>query len=536
MMKKALRKLTEVVLIIILISVFAGCGKGILKADSSISFNLGPEPETIDPALNTEIGGANIILACFEGLMRLDKNNKAIPGMAASYTREYDVKYTFKLRDAKWSDGKPVTANDFCYSWKRVLNPDTGSFNAYQMYCIKGGEAYNKRISGPEALGIRVIDDKTLEVTLEKPVSYFLEFLALPVYMPVRQDIVGSNPDKWWGFPSSYIGNGPFKLSGRKSVDTLELVKNNGYYDADRVKINRLTFRMIEDEERYLEAWEKGEIDIIQSPPASDAARLKSQGKLTVSPYLGVYFYSFNNKVKPLDDKRVRKALTYAVDRVYLIRDVIKNEYLSADAYVPKGIKEGYDSALDFRDTNAPYFKPEGDVMEAKKLLSDAGYPDGANFPELTLTYDNTGLHESIAKAIQHMWKENLGITIKLKALDWKTLQNSRRTGDYDIARFGWIADYADPMAFMSIFLGSANNNDAKYANAAYDNLIASAENESDPAARSRLLHDAEAMLAEDMPVLPLYFYTDSMCIKPGVKDVVKSPLGFIYFDQAYKQ
>jgi len=531
---KLYRILPVFLIIALCIAMNVGCQEKAGNAmKQSISYNLGAEPETIDPALNLTVDGANVILANFEGLMRLDKNNKAIPGIAESYTKDSDTKYTFKLRDAKWSDGKPVTAMDFEYAWKRVLAPETGAEYAYQLYYIKNGEAYNTKKVTADAVGVKVIDEKTLEVTLESPTAYFLELLASPTYMPVRQDIVEANPEKWTTTPSTYIGNGPFKMTAWRPKDAMEFVKNDNYYDADRIKLNKLIFRMVEEPNTYLTAWETGEIDIVENPPPTEVARLKSENKLIISPYLGTYFYTLNTNKKPLDDKRVRKALTYAIDRQSLIQNVIKNESFPATAFVPNGIPDA-DITRDFRDIGGAYFKPEGQVAEAQKLLAEAGYPNGEGFPALTLLYNKTSYHAPLAQAVQDMWKKNLNITVNLQVQEWKILQNNRTSGNYEIARHGWIADYMDPMTFMDLFRTDGGNNDPKYSNKAYDDLIDGAKRENDPQKRMQMLHDAENILMEDMPIIPIFFYTNPVLVKPYIKGVTKSPLGFTYFDEAY--
>lgn len=532
MCSKLPRIISSLLIMIIIWVMFAGCRRtGI--AGQSLSYNICTQPETIDPALSISVEEANIILANFQGLMRLDKDNKAVPGIAESYKKDSDVKYTFKLREAKWSDGKSVTAGDFEYAWKRVLNPETGAKYAYQLYYIKNGEAYNKKITSADNVGIRVIDNKTLEVTLESPTEYFLELLALPIYMPVREDVILENPGKWAESPTTYIGNGPFRMTSWRAGDAIEFVRNEKYYDVSRVKLNKVIFRMIKKSDEYLAAWERGEIDIIESPPSSEISRLKNENKLTIIPYVGTYFYVFNNNVKPLNDSRVRKALTYAIDRNVIIQNVLKNEALPAAALVPKGIPDA-DITRDFRDVGGAYFRGEGQVAEAQRLLYEAGYPGGSGFPVITLNYDNTGYHRELAQTIQEMWMTNLGITANLQAQDWEVLKRTRTSGSFEIARQGWIADFMDPMAFLDMFVTDRGNNEARYSNKTYDELIASAKRETDQQKRIQYLHDAENVIMGDMPVLPVFFYTNLLLIKPHVKGIVKSPLGFMYFDQAY--
>jgi ABC-type oligopeptide transport system, periplasmic component len=532
-MYRKIRRLFPILLLFTMfLSMFSGCRLWD-KSKQSVSYNLGCEPQTVDPALCTIPEEGDVILANFEGLMKLDKNNKAIPGIAESYKKDSNTEYTFKLREARWSDGKPVTAGDFEYAWKRILSPDTGSEYAYQLYYIKNGESYNRKQCSVDEVGVRALDERTLKVTLESPAAYFLEMTALPTYMPVRSDIIEDNRDKWAKSPLTYIGNGPFKMVSWKSGYSIEFTKNDKYYDAENIKLRALTFRMVEDPENYLSAWETGDIDVIESPPAAEMSWLESENKLTEAPYLGVYFYTFNTRVKPLNDKRVRKALTYAIDRPALIQNIVKNRAQPAAALIPNGIPDS-DISRDFREAGGSFFKPEGQVAEAQRLLGEAGYPNGVNFPKLTLTCNNTGSHGAVAKAIQDMWKRNLGIDVNIQVQKWDVLQKTRISGNYEIIRNGWLADCIDPRSFMDLFVSGSGNNDSNYNNPAYDSLIKKVDTEDDQQKRIELLHQAEQILMDDMPVMPIYFYNSILLIKPSVKGVVKSSLGFVYFDNAY--
>lgn len=531
-MKRLMFKLLCVLIICTFILSMGGC-RSAKSAGGTVTYNLGHEPETIDPALTTSPADTTVILACFEGLMKLDTNNKAIPGIAASYRKESDTRYVFRLRNAKWSDGKAVTARDFEYAWKRALSPELGSYNAYQLYYLKNGESYNKKKASADAVGVRAIDDNTLQVDLEHPSSYFLELLSLPSYMPLREDIISANPDKWAKNPFTYICNGPFRMSSWKSKDSLQLVKNENFYDAENVKLYRLVFKMEDDPDTYLADFEIGNMDIVQSPPTSQIARLAEEKKLNISPDLGVYYYSFNCSIKPLSDIRVRKALAYSIDRNYLIHNVTMNAEIPASAFVPGGIPDA-NITKDFRNVGGNYFKSEGQISEAKKLLSDAGYPGGRNFPELTLTVDNSPYHSAIAKALQNMWNKNLGIKVNAKTLNWRDIQKARRGGSFQIIRDGWIGDYMDPMTFMNLLVTGCGNNDSKYSSKTYDTLIDDANKETDQVKRMALLHNAEKVLMNDMPVVPIFFYSDLTLINPDVKGVIVSPMGYLIFENAY--
>ena len=558
LLKKNYAKICAVIMTAMLTTTLFGCGsKTTTETDKTkgvaqvIKYNLAAEPATIDPALNDAVDGATVLSNAFEGLCRLDEKNSAVPGVAKSWDVSKDgLTYTFHLRDnAKWSDGKAVVAGDFEYAWKRALNPDTASDYAYMLYYLKNGEAYNNSKNaawtGTKAaiddVGVKANDDKTLTVSLEYPTTYFLSLMAFPTYFPVRKDVVEKNPKDWATKPETYICNGPFKMKEWKPKDSLNFVKNDQYWDAKRVKLQNIEYKMIDQATTYMAAFRTGQLDYIETPPTLETPQLIKNGTAKIVPYIGTYYLEFNLSskaaaidpaaAKALSDVRVRKALTLAIDRKALVNNVAKGQQIPATAFVPKGIPEDK-SGKDFR--NKDYYKPTADVTEAKKLLADAGYPDGKNFPKITYLYNTSELHQGIAEAVQDMWRKNLGINIDLKNEEWKVFQKTRTSKNYLIARGGWISDFVDPMSFIDLLTSTSGNNDPGYNNPSYDAKVKAAKSELDPAKRMKDLHDAEDILMTDLPVVPIYFYTNIICVKSYVKGVVKSPLGFVFFDKAY--
>lgn len=562
MRSKLLKSTVMVSILTITASLFAGCtptapastsAGGSQPAGSAqvVKYNLGADPKTLDPALNTAVEGGTVLTNLFEGLMKLDDKDLPIPGMAASYTLSDDLTvYTFKLRDAKWSDGKPVVAEDFKYAWLRALDPNTkpnASEYAYQLFYIKNGEQFNAGTAKAEDVGIKVIDEKTIEVTLNAPTAYFLSLMAFPTYFPVRKDMVEKDPDKWTTDKATYVSNGAFKFESWAPASKLVLVKNPEYYDAASVKLDTIDMSLVDDGQTYLAAFQRGELDMIESPPPQDIPALLAAGTAKILPYLGTYFYVINMRpeleqsnpevFKALSNPDVRKALYLAIDKKAIVENVAKGGQMPAWSFVPMGIKD--DKGEDFAAAKKYYDKDSGDAAEAKALLEKAGYPNGQGFPKLTIKYNNSTGHQNIAVAIQAMWAQTLGIQVDLGNEEWAVFQTSRINGDYQIARHGWIADYNDPMTFLDMWLAGEGsgvwaNNDAHYNNPAYDKLVNDAKVEKDAAKRTQMLHDAEALLMNDLPVLPIYFYTNIVCYKDYVKDVRKSALGFVYFHNAY--
>jgi len=507
-------------------------------APIEITYNLQTEPRSVDPAKNTAIDGGTVIYHVFEGLTRLDKNNKAEPAVAEKWDVSSDgLTYTFHLRDGvKWSDGKPVTAKDFEYAWKRVLNPDTGSEYAYQLYYIKNGEKYNKGEAKAEDVGVVAKDDKTLELTLESPTPYILELLAFFTYMPVRQDIVEKDPDGWAQNPETYIGNGAFVMKEWNHNDSIVFEKNPNYWDAGRIKPDKLTFVMINDASTELAAFDNNQIDFGDNPPANDFPRLREDGVLHIDPSLATYGYVFNTKKAPFDNPKVRKAFSLAIDRKAIVETPPQVGQKPAGGWVPPGLPDA-DATKDFREIGGDYYDVnKASVEEAQKLLAEAGYPGGKGLPEITLLYNTSEGHKQIAEMLQEMWKKNLGVEVKLANEEWQVFLDDRANGNYQIARLGWFADYIDPMTFLDMFTTGSGNNDSGWSNKEYDDLIDKAKRTTNAAERMQYMHQAENILMDEMVVIPIYFYVNSYIVKPNLKGYHVDPLGYTYFHEAYKE
>lgn len=543
------RILTIGLAILMIMSVVAGCSTGGQPQGTQnqgengenakevvIRYNMGTEPQTIDPALNSALDGAEVILHAFEGLTTLDENSKAKPGVAESWDMSDDgLKITFHLRDAKWSDGKPVTAEDYAYAWKRALDPKTASSYAYQLYFIKNGEKFNLGEASEEELGIKVIDEKTLEVTLENPTPFIMELFAFMTYMPVRKDIVEAHPDDWTQDPATYVGNGAFKLAEWNHGDSIVLIKNENYWDAANIKPDKLVFTMMSEAATELSSFETGAIDFGDNPPSTELERLKQEGVLKEYPLLSNYAYVFNTKKAPFDNPKVRKAFSLAIDRKAIVDQIVKGGQPLAAAWVPYGMPDAKPGE-DFRKVGGDYFDPTvAHVDEAKQLLAEAGYPDGKGLPEITLLYNTSDSHKAIAEALQEMWKQNLGVEVKLANQEWQVfLATRRQTHDYQIARWGWVSDYIDPMGFLDMLQTGMGNNDAQYSNPEFDEMIKKSKTAASPEERMQYLHKAEDILMEDAVVMPIYFYINYVVVDPKLQGYVVDPLGYIYFHHAY--
>jgi len=504
-----------------------------VERSETLIYNVGTEPETLDPALWTGIPEASIFLNCFDGLVRLDAEGRVYPGAAERWEESADGRtYTFHLRKARWSNGDPVRASDFVYAWHRVLRPGTASEYVYQLYYIRGARDYTTgKLDNPSSVGIRAVDDQTLEVQLESPTPYFLSLLAHTTYMPVNPRVVANNPE-WALDPKTYVGNGAFQMVEWRHHSRLKCRKNPYYWNAKAVRLHELVYRMIEEESTELTAFETGAIDITHTVPLPDIPRLERTGQLQRSPYIGTYYVCFNTRKAPFDNADVRRAFTLAVNRQVIVEKVTRGGQVPAQAFVPPGLKDA-DGRRDFRPVGGNYFA-DNVVKEAQALLAKAGYPGGKGFPKVTYLYNTMEQHKIIAEALQDMWRRALGVKVRLQNQEWKVVIKNRRDGNYQVARHGWIGDYLDPMTFLDLFVTESGNNDAQWSNLRYDALIQKAKQLRDQERRMASMHQAEAILFDDMPICPIYYYVNLYVQKPYVKNVVRNPLGYIDFTQAY--
>ncbi|MBE6072470.1 MAG: peptide ABC transporter substrate-binding protein [Clostridium butyricum] len=546
-----IKKLCAVVLAATLgISVLAGCGSssesgatgnGGATGAQELTFNLGSDLKTLDPALNQAVDGGIVLENLFEGLYKPGDDFKPVPGIAESYDLSDDqTVYTFHLRkDAKWTNGDPVTAGDFEYAWKRVLDPATAAEYSYQMMYLVGAAEYNE--SGTEEdkekVGVKAIDDNTLEVKLTSPCAYFLDLVSFPCYFPVNKKVAEENKD-WSAKAETYVSNGPFKLSEYKIKDGAVLEKNDTYYNKDQVTLDKLNIKFVAEPTSAWANYKAGQFDMIYQVPAAEVPAGKENGDITIYPQLGTYYYSLNvsdrakevnpDAAKALSDVKVRKALNLAIDREAIVNNVTKGGQIPATSFVPTGIPDA--EGKDFK--NKDYYPAKGDVEQAKKLLEEAGYPNGQGFPTLTMLINPEGDHSLIAQAVQDMWKTNLGINIEIQSQEWKVFQQTRVDKNYQVARDGWVGDYNDPMTFIDLLESTSGLNNSGYNNPKYDELVEAAKVESDAVKRMDLLHQAEDVLMEDMPLAPVYYYTQPMGVQSYVKGLRVSNLGFIYFDK----
>jgi oligopeptide transport system substrate-binding protein len=465
--------------------------------DAILRLNNGAEPKTLDPAKMTGVTEGNLATALFEGLVTLHpKTLQPIPGVAKSWELSEDGKtYTFHLRDCTWTNGDPVTAADFLYSWTRVLQPATGAEYAYEMYYIVGAEEFNTgKTTDPATLGMKVIDDKTFQVTLKNPVAYFLELVAFSTYYPVNQSCVEAHGSKWTR-PENIVGNGAYVMTEWAPNSHITLERNETYWDKEHVLLKSIKVTPFDNASSVLNQYLNDEMDWISSVPVEKIKELETRDDYYSGLYLGVYYYRFNTENEVLKDVKVRKALQLAINTGEVVKITAGGEK-PATSFTPPG----------FRTYTPPGFET-WNVEKAKQLLAEAGYPNGEGFPAMELLYNTSENHKKIAEAIAYRWKQELGIEVELLNQEWKVYLENTTNMNYQIGRAGWIGDYMDPYTFLKMWVTDGGNNRTGWSNAEYDSLLKQSNQEVDPARRMEILQKAEAILLEEVPVAPIYYY-----------------------------
>ncbi|MED1796440.1 peptide ABC transporter substrate-binding protein [Brevibacillus nitrificans] len=487
------------------------------------------EPETLDSGMSNDVISGAFIRSLYDSLVRLDKDGKPVNSVASDIKVSDDKKvYTFTLRDSKWSNGDPVTAKDFAYAWMRVLDPKTASGSAYKYYPIKNARAFFQGNAKAEDVGIKVIDDKTLEVTLENPTPYFLTLATF--YYPVNQKVVEGNAD-WAKKPETIVTNGPFKLSVWEHKNKIELVKNDQYWEKDVVKLDKIDFSMIEDTNTELEMFNNDDLDWAGAPisalPADAIGPLHEEGKLQTMERATNYYLLFQTEKAPFTNEKIRKAFSYAINRKDIADNIGQAGQTPLMGFVPLSAslkKEGY-----FKDN---------DTQTAKQLLADGIKELGlTKLPEITYLYNTSDLNKKIAEALQAQWKQVLGVDVKLVNKELKVMFDDQEQGNYMISRSGWTGDYNDSVNFLELLMEkNSSNNSTLWHSEKYVELVQKAYAEPDESKRNEYLVEAEGILMDEMPVTGIYSSVNSWVQNEKVKGITVDPLGYIDFKWGYKE
>ena len=507
-----------------------------VSADAEMVFHRGngSEPQSLDPQIAEDVPSGHIQRDLFEALTAEDEEANIIPGIAESWDISEDGKtYTFHLRDANWSDGEPVTAEDFVYAWRRGINPATGANYAYILYPIVNAEEIAAGKLAPEELGAKALDSKTIEVTLKSPTPYFLGLLtqALPYY-PVPRHVVEEYGNEWTR-PEHIVSNGPFKMEAWTPQSNITLVKSDTYWDKDAVKLDKVIYYPTEDQDNELKRYRAGELDWTDTIPADQQkwAQANLADEIQSASFLNTYFYGFNTSKPPLDNKDLRAALTLAIDR-----NVI-TEKVSGAGEVP-----AYSMVVPGTNNYTPY-KPEWanwprakQIETAKALYNKAGYST-ENPLQLELLYNTNDNHKKIAIAVASMWKQILGVETTLNNQEWKAFLSSRKQGNTEVFRAGWTSDYSDATGFIEQFTSNSGLNDVFFHNSDFDQTLKLAAEQQDLAQRADTLQHAEQLILDNYVIAPIYHGTTKHLVKPYVKGYANNVMDrhrskYIYLDK----
>ncbi|MBL0605529.1 peptide ABC transporter substrate-binding protein [Aeromonas caviae] len=495
--------------------------------------NIGTEPASIDPQMVEESAGSDVVNDLFEGLYTLDGNGKLQAAGALGY--ELDATgtvYTFKLRpDAKWSNGEPVTAADYVYGWQRAADPKNASNYAWfiELTGVANASDVVQGKQSPDALGIKALDDYTLQITLKNPVPFFLKTLSHYTTFPAPKATIEKFGHEWVK-PANIVSNGAFALKEWTPNERLIAERNPHYWDNEHTVLNKVIYLEIVSDTAAYNRYRASELHYT-TYPLEQYQQIKRQSpeELVSAPMLATYYYVFNTQRKPFDDVRVRKALSLAIDRDTITEKILGQGQLSAFSLTPPSV-----DGFELKRPASELMSKEERIKQAKALLGEAGY--GPDKPlTVDILYNTNEGHKKIALAISSMWKHNLGVKAELNNMEWKTMVSALNEGDFGVSRYSWNGDYNDASTFLDIMTSSSSANSGKWFNKTYDALLAKAHDAKDPAERNRLYQQAEVLIDEEAPIAPVYFYVKSRLLKPNVKGYpYQNPQDLVYAKDLY--
>lgn len=505
------------------------------RADQILHVGNGQEPQELDPHVITGVSEIKILSALFEGLVGQDPATlDPIPGAAETWDISPDgLSYAFHLRpDLRWSDGQVLKAEDFAFGYQRALTPEVAAPNAYLLFVLKNAGAYYRGEIPFEDVGVKALDDRTLELQLSHPAPYLLSLLAHPVWFPLKRETIVSEGEALgrspgWTRPGKLVSNGPFKLTDWKVNGYVQVEKNPYYWDAERTRLNQIFFYPTESREAEERAFRAGQLHLTEAMPVSKVGfyRDRNHPSLQIDPYLGTYYLQLNTRKPALADARVRRALGLAIDRVLIVESITRGGQKPAWHFTPPGTG-GY----------TPAIAGVKNTVMARELLAQAGYPEGEGFPKLSYLYNTSENNKAIAEALQQMWRKNLGINVELINQEWKVYTHTRETGQFDILRSSWIGDYLDATSFLDVWTSESGNNFTGWKSPSYDHLLAQARLSGLSDQRFEMFGEAEELLMREQPIIPLYFYTSVYLKHESVKGFFPTllnyhPWKFVYLE-----
>ena len=537
-----MKKLALLVSALALAGLFVSCNEKKTVADegSVIHVQVGPSPETIDPALNSTVDGANMIIHAFEGFLKFDRNNNIVAACADKWEASSDgLTWTFHLRDGlKWSDGSDLTAADFVYAWQRVADPATAAPYGYDLLNVVEGfdVASTPAENGGDVtkLGVSAPDAKTFVVKLTTPCIYFDKIAAFAVLVPVQAAAIAKAGDAWSTLPASYVCNGPYYMSEFTDGAQIVFKKNPYYWDAANITFDTIVWHLIEDPNTSYTAYNQNEVQLIKDVPTEEIPALTGNSEFYVEPLMGTYYVTFNTQKEPFNDPRVREALSLAIDRKHVATTIMQGTYSPATNFVGLGVSDaepGSSYAEVTTKTYGDHFSTENydkDLARAKELLAEAGYPNGTGFPTFEYLTNDASYHKAVAEYLQAAWAE-LGLTMNVNIQEWKTVSADRRAGNFDVARNGWVYDWDDPSNMINLLETGNGNNDGKYSSEEFDNLVRLARATTDVKEHYNYLHQAEQVLLKDAAMAPVAYYNEFWLQKSNLKGTWHSPYGYWY-------
>lgn len=510
-----------------------GCSSGNPLPENVLQVGNGAEVQELDPHIVSGVTEHRVLTSLFEGLLDCDAATlEPVPAVAESWEVSEDgLVYTFRLRhNALWSNGEQVTAADFAYAWQRILSPALGSEYAYLLYCLKNARAFNEgAIRDFGEVGVKVLDAHTLEATLEHPTPYFLTMHNHYAWFPVHRATIekfGKMDERGtqWTRPGNLVSNGPFMLTDWRPNEFLSVRRNPHYWDRVAVRLEGIDYHPIDNLQTEERSFRAGMLHLTSTIPLHRVKVYKKEypDVLQLHPYYGSYFYRLNVTRPPFDNPLVRQAFALSLDREEIARYVLTGNEEPAGSLTPPGV--GYTSE----------YQVEFNLEKARELLAEAGYPDGKGMPPVEILYNTNEAHRIIAEAVQRMWRENLNVNVQLLNQDWKVYLSSLNNLDYTVARSSWIGDVADPINFLECFQTGVGNNRTGWSSSEYDTLIRTAYSESDKEKRFALLNKAEAILLDEAPIIPIYFYTWKFLKAREVKGFKPNVLGYLRWKELY--
>ena len=513
----------------------------VAEVRTELNWNIGSAgPKTLDPGLNGASDGGDVISQLFEGLVR-EKSGVVYPGIAESWETSADgLTVTFHLRESNWSDGTPLTANDFVYSWLRAMDPNTASEYSWlwEYTNVVGAWPFVTGEGTADGVGIAATDDYTFVVQLTDPTDYFVSLMAFYHFMPVKQSAVeaeGGADGVWASTPELFVSDGAFMLTEYTIGEGLRMEANPEYWNAENVQLTAINGAFIDTATTAYLAYQNGELDFIPDVPVDEIPRLIAEDpNFYVFPLLGTYYYNFNMDLEIFSDVRVRKALAMGFDR-QLICDTLGSGQVPAAGFIPPGFLDA--DGKDFFTVAGTYglSTDNSSVADAQALLAEAGYPNGEGFPSFTLMYNTSEAHQTVAEIMQEQWKTNLGIDCTLENQEWATFQDTRTAGNYELSRGGWLTDFMDPIGMLGIFKDlTIAYNDPNYYNPAFESVLDKAASAPSAQAHFAYLYAAQDIFMNDMPIIPVYHYSDTMLASPNLEGWDRSVLGTVDFTGAY--